>query len=356
MPDVLSRQFRVDDLDPQAVAIAVPILQKYEAAALRVAANHNDPRNYPLPKGKKTPEALLATRFRKIATIRADVAGRAGDNALAMLSMPRPVARLQQSVNIGAMRGDNQSVNLLAAPSVAFGLPNMSRILDRHYQFLGMQHTSVGAAVTGRSVRFTLIRVACIDETNGFLGSEAGDDEIYITGTSIDESANTAKIPQRKIGDMSDGDVITLSPAWQVWSQAVGGGTEYPKHYATTLIMFEHDHDDLSDSAEALYRQIVEAVKKKLDELIKAGAEYYGVGAAAPLIQWLSHWVIDKLADYLLRVWGDDFFKPRVLELVIPSATALMQTESQVFHFKGPGEYAVRYRWSVVTNRQVNVG
>lgn len=103
---------------------------------------------------------------------------------------------------------------------------------------------------------------------------------------------------------------------------------------------------------EKIFRKFVEEVKKQVAGWL-TGAVVGGVFGGAlgalvgALVGYIVGYLVDRLADSLVRIWDDDAFTPRTLEFIIPSATAILTEPSKVFHFYGPGEYAVRYRWSV---------
>jgi hypothetical protein len=352
MPDMMQRMLVPDDLEPDLVSIALPIYRKWETAALRVAASHGAPARFALPAGTDTPEAILAPRFNKIVQARPAVAQAASAVAADRLSMLKVQRRLGRVINLNL--SSNHSVDdleLAAGPPPA-DRDAVLRLIDRHYAQLGMQRTTTGAPPPMGRVRLELIRMVCIDETNGFLGSEAGDDEISMSVATIDESGNTDKVDPFEVGDFSDGTRKDFLPPKRLFTMGIGGGTSYPKHYFATMFLFEVDQGDLDETFEKIFRKFADEVAAKVASLLgtTVGGLIGGpLGAAAgALIGWLVGWLMGKLVDALIRAWEDDPFVPRQLEFVIPSATARMDVPSAVFHFRGPGEYAVRYRWSVL--------
>jgi hypothetical protein len=353
MPDMMLRQLVPDDFEPDLVSIVLPIYRKWEAAALRVAANHGDPVRFALPAGPDTPEAILAPRFNQIIKARPAVAQAASAIATDKLALLRVQRNLGRVINLDL--SSNRSVDdleLAAAPPPA-NREAVLRLIDRHYAQLGMQRTTSGAVSPQERVRLELIRMVCIDETNGFLGSEAGDDEISLSVATIDESGNTDKVDPFKVGDFSDGDRKEFSPPKRLFTMGVGGGTSYPKHYFATMFLFEVDQGDLDETFEKIFRKFADEVAAKVGSLL--GTAVGGViggplgAAAGALIGWLVGWLMGKLVSALIKAWEDDPFEPRQLEFIIPNATARLIEPSAVFHFRGPGEYAVRYRWSVLS-------
>jgi hypothetical protein len=351
MAEMLVRQLVPDDLEPELVAIALPIYRQWQAAALRVAANHGQPQRFALPTAKDSPEAILEERFRVLAKARPAVADAAAVVARENLDSPGTQRLLSRAVLLDFSSDHSVTELALAGATPQITKKDLLRLVDRHYAQLGMQRTTSGAPSPVGKVRLELIRMVCIDETNGFLGSEAGDDEIHLFGDTIDESGNTDRFKPFKVGDFSDNDRKDFNPPKRLFTWDVGGGNSYPKHYFAEMFLVEKDQGDLDATAEQIFRRLADAVKAKVAELlIKAGTSIGGpLGAAAgALAGWLAGWLIGKLVDFLIQAWKDDLFEPRQLEFIIPNATSRLVEPSKVFHFRGPGEYAVRYRWSVL--------
>lgn len=351
MSEMLVRQLVPDDLEPDLVAMVLPIYRQWEAAALRVAAHHNAPQAFALPTARNTPEAILTERFQVLAKVRPEVAKAASLVASARLSSEGTRRRLGKVVNLDFASNHSVADLAVAGATPPITTAGVLRLIDRHYTQLGLQRTSSGAPSPFGKVRLELIRVVCIDETDGFLGSEAGDDEIHLFGETIDESGNTDRFKPFKVDDFSDEHRKDFEPPKQLFIWNVGGGNSYPKHYFAELFLVEKDEGDLDENAEKIFRALADAVKVKVAALLlKSGTALGGpLGAAAgALAGWLAGWLIGKFVNLLIKAWEDDLFVPRQLEFIIPNATARLVEPSKVFHFTGPGEYAVRYRWSVM--------
>jgi hypothetical protein len=360
MSDILMRELVPDDLEPDLVAIALPIYRKWEAAALRVAANHTARKTFALPKEKGTPEAVLAERFRQIAKARPAVAQAASIRAADQLTLLKVQRRLGRVVSTDFTTRDSVDDLTKAPVSPPADSAAVLRLLDRHYAQLGMQRTTSGALAPQDRVMLDLIRVVCIDETNGFLGSEWGDDEIYLGGATIDEQGKTGEFKPFKVGDFSDNDRKDFDPPKRLYTWQVGGGGSYPKHYFASLFLFEKDEGDLDATFEKLFRAFTDEVAAKIAALLgtAVGALFGGpLGAAAgALLGWLVGWLMGKLVNKLIAIWEDDPFVPKQVEFIIPNWTARLDEPSKVFHFTGPGEYAVRYRWSAIGQTAVIAG
>jgi hypothetical protein len=348
MNEIVLRQLSPDDLEPELVRLAMPIARRWEAAALRVAAHHADPKKITLPADADAPETVLARRFDVIAKRNPARAKLAGERAIVQMQ----VAKTERKF-VGSGNGKPVGAAIAAAFSrptsvnVPLKKPNkdgLLRLVDRHYAQLGMQRTTKGAPFPESNVGFDLMRVVCVDETNGFLGSEVGEDEISISAVTLDESANAGNVdPFEVSSSFDDGDRVDYTPPKRLFTQDVGGGTNYPKHYFATMMMFEVDGGDLDETTEEIFRKFADEVADK----VVAALGGLAAGPAGALVGWLVGWLMGKIVSRLIAVWEDDPFVPRTLELIIPSATARLNEPSKVFHFTGPGEYAVRYRWSV---------
>lgn len=206
MADVITRTVRVDVLDPDLIKLAVPIAKRWEAAAVRVAASHVDSA-IRLSTAADSPESILAAHFRAITRARPDAAQRAGQRATAALKPPATQRRLAETT--------------APAPTP----DELLSLVDRQYAALGITRSTPATAFSQRrSINVELRRVRCIDETN-FLGSERGQDEIWMSGLTIDESARTGKIRPFKVGDFDDGTVKNFAPGRHLVTYPGGGTT-----------------------------------------------------------------------------------------------------------------------------------
>ncbi|MGV9361318.1 hypothetical protein [Amycolatopsis sp. NPDC003731] len=353
MTSMKIRRLTPSDLEPELLAIALPIYRRWEAAVLRVAANHTASARFALPIAENTPESILAPRFQELAKTHPATADLVASAAAEKLTLPRTRRRLESVLELKF--DSSRSVDDLAAIPVTANptSADIIRLLDRHYAQIGLQRTTSGAVAPQDRVALDLVRVVCVDETNGFLGSEAGDDEIYLSGATIDDRGATDKIDPFKIGNFSDGDRKDFNPAKRLHTWQVATSNSYPKHFFASLFLFEKDQGDLDATFEKLFRKFADEVATKLASILgtTVGALLGGpLGAAAgALIGWLTGWLMGKLVDALVSAWKDDPFNPVQLEFIIPNWTSSLVDPSKVFHFTGPGEYAVRYRWSAST-------
>lgn len=225
MNQMIVRTVSPDDLEPDLVALATPILRKWEAAALRVAANRSDPNGVQLPTDADTPESILAQRFERIAQVCPDIADRAGTSAVERLNVAKTQRRLGEVLALDFRQPTSVDglvqVRDHRRPPQSVDKEAVLRLIDRHYSALQLQRTTSGAPSPFREVRLDLVRVVCVDETNGLFGLERGEDEISMSGLTIDESANADKIVPFEVSSaFDDGDRKDYIPP-SAWSPSM---------------------------------------------------------------------------------------------------------------------------------------
>jgi hypothetical protein len=192
-------------------------------------------------------------------------------------------------------------------------------------------------------------KVQCLDETNGFLGSEWGEDEIYLGGTTVDETGDIKKVSSFKVGDFDDDDVKTYSPPKQFTTFSLREGTTWPKYYWVTLVLAEVDMGGLNDFVNTL-------LKKIKDEAVSALAAATGVrgllgGAVGAATAAVVTFVLGKIVDWLTSWWNDEIFPPVTVSISIPSFNARWssgQTDSPQHWIRWwgyGGEYKLWYDW-----------
>lgn len=100
------------------------------------------------------------------------------------------------------------------------------------------------------SVGLYITRVKCVDETDGFAGSEAGDDEILMGGLAIDESGNTTKVGPFLVGsEFEDGVSKNFEHPGKTFCKfQVPKGGDWPKNYAAVVMLAEGDEGGFADA------------------------------------------------------------------------------------------------------------
>lgn len=350
MSDVMLRLDPDLTIDPDLAKLMQPIYAKWETAILRVAAAHANPGTVLIPNKRGTPEALLQARFSALDAARQQ---RAGQRATEQLAFKKRLTRNGRFIDMSPFTDTNSVDDRVLAPPKQPTPRQMQSIAARHLSELGLPgQDAVGPLFGSKTLRLELVRVVCIDETNGFLGTEVGKDEIYITGVALDGTTNIGQIGPTKVGNFDDGTTIDTqlpAAAKNLFAFDLTGTTTYPRLFFATLILVEKDAGNLNQTIKDIINKIAKEAIDKIVALIGA-AIGSGGGPLGALIGLAVGWLVGKIVAKLIAIWEDDLFTPRTLEVVIPDANAT-SLPSQVFHARGPGEYALRYQWKLLKSR-----
>lgn len=332
--------------DAKLRKVLKPILLQAELAAEKVAANHHQPKAFALPKQAGALESILQERFK---TLPAQVKSKAATGALARVAQPVSVRKTK----LGA----------LGAIDLASAEPIETQLKSVKLPVVKMTMRELAAAVNApavepalttaplRQVEFRIHRVRCIDETNGFLGSEAGADEIHLAGTEVDESGDTRKISAFKVRSFGDdGDIKTYSPPKRFTFFNLGEGTKFPKSYFVTLVLAEKDMGGLPDFVDKLYTWVKDKVITALTAAI-GGAIGASGGPIGAIIGVAVGWAVGKVWEIFKSVWEDDVFTPVTARLDVPSMThrfsgGRVDSPEGTATFSGHGgKYDLTYDW-----------
>lgn len=331
--------------DPKLRKVLKPIVRQAELAMEKVAANHHQPAGFPLPKGDKTIEGILRTRFKELP---AQAKSRAAGNALSRVAQPTNV-RTARFASVGA-------VDLSSSVAIETQLEKLTLPVKMSISELA---AAVAAPVVAdptpnpalNNIEFRIHRVRCIDETNGFLGSEAGSDEIDLGGTEVDESGDTKKISAFRVASFGDdGDVKTFSPPRRLTFFNLREGTAFPKSYFVTLVLAEIDMGGLPDFLNKLLNWVREKVISLLSAAI-GGAIGASGGPIGAIIGVAVGWAVGKVFELFKSVWEDDIFEPVTARVDVPTAThrfggGATDSPNGVAVFSGHGgKYDVTYDW-----------
>jgi hypothetical protein len=110
-----------------------------------------------------------------------------------------------------------------------------------------------------RWLRFHVRSVKCYDETGGpFLEWAGGTDEIYCGVVGIDESGQTSSGGIFKVANFDDGDVRDYGYPGKTLMRfdLREGNGHVPLHYATNVVLIEHDFGDLPGWLEKLMSKV----------------------------------------------------------------------------------------------------
>jgi hypothetical protein len=353
MADITSAEIR-DIADPRLRRIAVRVVREAELAIEKVAANHAEPPNFPLAAGdSKSIEQILVSRFRTLPQL---TQRKAGMNAMHRINAPAQV----RTKRFGDLAGiDLRKSVAVDAQVAALPFPATLKLPPGHLATLPHLHGSVltvpGLAPqqTTDKLELRIHKVKCLDETNGFLGSEAGDDEIDLGGTSVDETGDTNKISPFRVGsDFDDGEQKVFSPPKRFTMFNLREGTAFPKAYFVTLVLAEVDMGGLPE----FVQQLLNWVKPKVTAALAAalgGAIGASGGPVGAIIGAAVGAVVGLVFDLFKSIWEDDIFKPVTASVAIPSLSARWtggKTDSPegIATFAGHGgKYQLTYDWRV---------
>jgi hypothetical protein len=158
---------------------------------------------------------------------------------------------------------------------------------------------------------FKIERVKCVDETNV---EWPGSDEIALAGISVDETGDTKKISEKKIGGgFDDGDQKSYNPDWNyhwfnVREEMVAN--QWPKKYSITLLLAEKDHGGLSDALNQAWAKVKKAVKDKISDAVAGALTGYLGPVIAKAIGEAVAWIVDVFVGWIISLFKDDIFPP----------------------------------------------
>lgn len=235
----------------------------------------------------------------------------------------------------------------------------------------GSQNISLDSIKPWSKLRLRIHKTKCIDETDGFLGSEAGDDEIRLSGYLIDPTGDMEKANFLNLGDsFDDGDVVSYSPPKIFGTHTIKKETikidgktveiGWPRSYYATLILAEQDNGGFPEFLNDVLNMVKGWVKSKVVTAI-ATAIGTGVGgsiggplgaAIGAVVGALLGWLIDSLIDLFKAIWEDDVFSAVTVaqSLAVPMPTWGKANSPQGYvWWKGHGgHYKVWYDWEMV--------
>ena len=199
-------------------------------------------------------------------------------------------------------------------------------------------------------------RVKCVDETGSSFEENFGDDEIALAGTSVDETGDTKKIPEFRVGNsFNDGDTKWYTPHKQwSWFNMREGGSNWPKSYYLTFILAEKDNGGLSDFMQKLWDKVSKEVTAAIAAAI-GGAIGSSLGPLGTIIGAAVGYAVAKVIEWFINIWKDDIFPPKTVSCTVPAFGARWTkngvwgsttSEFRNAHFYGHGgHYYIEYYW-----------
>jgi hypothetical protein len=352
--------------DPKLRAVVNRVFLTARMAAEKAVAHASEPANFPIAPDPKSLEQTFLSRFKKLTP----------EKQQAAVLRVMPVVKGSEAARTRTY-GDLAKVNIRLATSVeaqASALPfpaklklppnHLKSITNLHGQIYGPgviipagpaeasgKNGEVSAVqATTNKLEFRVHKVICVDETNGFLGSEAGNDEIALGCTTVDETGDVQKTSPFTVGNnFDDKEQKVFSPPRRLHWFNLQEGNKFPKSYFVTMILAEKDMGDLGDYVIELMNKVKPKVKA---EITKAGIAATESGPIVSLIIAAAvNYVVDKLFQYLANLIGDDVFKPVTASISIQSLTQRFtggrtDCPDGVATFRGHGgEYKIIYDW-----------
>jgi len=333
--------------DGDMLLIAKEILAEIKTATVRVAMGYQSSRE------KDSWEALIKERLDKIEPLRREKGITAlkkiaetpelrktelGRFATLNLQSPDLLTKTPAS---RAIRTSFKRMESLVKRNVAFPFHSNVRIFGESFDPTIMHPQQT---YKYNKVKFMMDKVYCIDETGW---DWWGSDEIWMGGTSIDETGEVKQIPAWEVhSDFDTGETKNYSPDRQVhFFNVTEGGNNWPKHYFIYLVMAERDLGDFPGWISKLY----EKAKGKLKEwLTEVGASLGGwIGA---IIGQIGGWVLDHLLGWIKSLWEDDLIAKVTYHLTHsgPQATFGGSAKSSIAainYYGGGGKYRVWTYW-----------
>jgi hypothetical protein len=217
------------------------------------------------------------------------------------------------------------------------------------------QNANGAAEAATNTLAFYIREVRCVDETNP---EWFGSDEFALAGVIVDETGDTDKIGEVKVGDgFDDGDRKSYNPAWRYATFNLNEGPYWPKAYSVTLLAAEKDHGGLSDALAKAWSYIGDAVKKAVEDAVRSAASGLVGPAVATAIGKITAWAVGKFVEWLIGTFKDDLFPPAALNVTIPSLESRWTIDGTWGSRRSPlaranfyghgGHYQVAYYWRI---------
>jgi hypothetical protein len=352
MPGTVTNSQVIEVPDAQIREIAVRVARQAELAMEKVAARHANPSKFALPTQPKSLEQVLQSRFGALP----DVTKKAASiQASARLAQP---AAVRQRRFKDLARVDLTKATPVEAQAQALPFPAELKISKARFtELTRVPAESAAADVAAAAVaplnrlELRIHKVRCDDETNGFLGSEAGNDEIDLGGTTVDETGGTGKVSPFRVGSsFDDGEEKVFSPPRRFTFFNLTEGTAFPKSYFVTLVLAEADMGGLPDFINKLLTWVKEKVIAALTAAIGSAIGMSG-GPVGAIIGAAVGFAVGLVFDLFKSMWEDDIFKPQTVRVNIPSLTARWPNAKTdgpegTLTFSGHGgTYRVVYDW-----------
>jgi len=326
-------------------------------ATYRVIAKAGDPSKVVVPADKSSIEAIALSRFLVQPAVKQQ---RGVQKAKAFMALPLASRKRKY--------GELASIDLHSAKPIhemarTIPIPAAMRLDAAHLQRLaadpslfieGFKQPDADGGFTPQAdfdkLRLRIRKVKCNDETDGFLGSESGDDEISMGGLKIDETGEVGKLDVFNVGNsFDDGESKTYNPPKKFAAFDLREGNKWPKTYYVSMVLAERDNGGLPSYMSDLFNY----TKSKVSELV----EQFGVSALGPELGKIAGAIavaaFQSLLDFFTEIWEDDIFPVvtayaniKSLNHVFGSGTHTSSQKSKWVAAHG-GKYTIYFDWQV---------
>lgn len=344
--------------DPKLKYIAKRVLNAGKLEAIRTIAAAEDseqPASSQSPLGK-----IVLTRFRSQPAMRQR---RGIERAKAFVALPvaRKARRFGELANIDLNGTKAVDGEALAAPIPApmrMDTAYLKRLAANPALMIeGLRRTednddddAFAPQNDYDNLRLRIRKVKCNDETDGFMGTESGDDEIRLDAIKIDETGDMHSLDSILIGNsMEDGDVKNFSPPKKLASFDLREGSSWPKTYYVTMVLAEIDNGGLPSYMEDLFKYTRDQVRKLVDQ--------FGTAALGPelgkIVTAIAVAVFQAFIDFFRTIWEDDIFPPTTAYVNISSLNHIFGTGGRTSFEKNRwvkahgGKYTIYFDWQV---------
>ena len=351
MVNIVVRRINSTDMPAELARAVQPILRQWEAAVVRVAQAHGT--NHQFAAGSQ--EALLQQRFTKLPKEIKDLSQRRANEALTRRTFTdRTAATL--GVDVTDLKADLASAQLAIPASV-----DQARAMVQTKLFLknvGLDPAALPAGPQPQNAPTKLTlrmqRLVCVDETNAvWPWGERGQDEIHIGGAILDTDQTSSAIPDFNCGKYDDTTRHDFQPFKDLATVSLANKT-FPRAYFASFVLVEVDNGGMQGVVKAIVDKLASEAKNHLSAWLAALAAGVGGalgGPAGAVLGLVVAWLVDKLVAKIASWWGDDPFTPATIMATFPNAGADFNGKktmpSEVLRFRGPGEYAMRYDWTL---------
>ncbi|MCR5881338.1 hypothetical protein LRS03_26280 [Rhizobacter sp. J219] len=343
--------------DPKLDYLAKRVANTARLATYRVIAKAGDPSKVVAPADKSSIEAIVLSRFRAQPAVKQQ---RAVQKAKAFMASPLASRKRKfgelASIDLHSTKSIHEMARTIPIPAgMRLDAAHLKRLAADPSLFIeGFKQPDADGGFTPQAdfdnLRLRIRKVKCNDETDGFFGSESGDDEISMGGVKVDETGDVHKLEAFNVGNsFEDGDSKTYNPPKKFASFNLREGNKWPKTYYVSMVLAERDNGGLPSYLSDLFKY----TEDKVSELV----EQFGVSALGPELGKIAGAIavaaFQSLVEFFTEIWEDDIFPVvtayaniKSLNHVFASGTRTSSEKSKWVKAHG-GKYTIYFDWQV---------